>query len=380
MNCLLSIIIPTKDRHETLFPVVEYLSEISCPDLEIVIQDNSLSNEKAIQFLEELKNPKVKYFYSGKNLSVIENSDLAVGNAKGKFICFIGDDDGVMPYIVDVVKWMDRNKIDAVRGVKPFYTWPGLKSSFLEKNKSGVLKYSKFANSSIQINPGKVLNQVLKKGGTDMLLLPCLYHGIVSKEILGEIHRKTNSYFPGPSPDMANAVALSFYVSKYYYLNIPVVVSGKCIASTGGQGVLHKHVAKIEDVAHLPANTAANWPDEIPKYWTGPTIWAASLVDALKRMGYSTRIKDINFTYLYAKLFVYNFSHRSQIFKDFKAKNNTIEFSLICMFLFLKRSFLIGKRKSGLNKDSKVTNIKCIREAIQILDKEVRLKKLFFEF
>lgn len=371
MSYLLSIIIPTKDRHETLFPVVEYLSEIDKEALEIVIQDNSLNKDEAFKFVKDLNSENVKYFHSSKNLSVIENSDLAVVHATGKYICFIGDDDGVMPYIIDVVKWMEANKIDALRGVKPFYTWPGLKSSFLETNTSGVLKYTKFNNSSRHVDTQKSLNEVLETGGTDLLMLPCLYHGIVLRETLNQIYKKTNSFFPGPSPDMANAIALSLYARNYHYLNIPVVVSGKCIASTGGQGILHKHISKIEDVNHLPKDTKDNWPDVIPKYWTGPTIWSASVMSALERCGRTDKIKEMNFSYLYAKLYIYNFAHRKQIFNGFKQNKNKSKYIFNCIKLLVKRVFLVAKNSGGFNKKTSITNIDNIADAIHIINKEI---------
>lgn len=375
MSYLLSIIIPSKDRYSTLFPVVEFLCDIDKVNLEVVIQDNSLNNEEAVKFFSDLDKDNVKYYYSNKDLSVIDNSDLAVTNASGKYICFIGDDDGVMPYIIDVVKWMDDNKIDALRGVKPFYTWPGLKSAFLTLDTSGVLKYPKFKNSSFHVDTQKSLKQVLEMGGTDLLMLPCLYHGIVLRQTLNQIYEKTGSYFPGPSPDMANAVALSLYAKKYYYLNIPVVVSGKCIASTGGQGILHKHISKIEDVKHLPKDTKNNWPEVIPKYWTGPTIWSASVISALEKCGHVDKIKKMNFSYLYAKLYIYNFAHRKQIFNGFEQNKNKTKYIFLCVKLLIKRSFLVVKNSTGFSNKKSVGNIANIADAIQIVNKEINFNK-----
>ena len=103
MSISLSIIIPTKNRYETLFPLIEYLETLDTKEVEVVVQDNSKDNSKAINFLNKNKLSNVKYYYEPSDLSVIGNSDLAVKNATGKYICFIGDDDGVMPYILDII-------------------------------------------------------------------------------------------------------------------------------------------------------------------------------------------------------------------------------------------------------------------------------------
>lgn len=372
---ILSIIIPTKNRYSTLLPVLDYLLHIESEKFEIVVQDNSDDNALIISHMKKVLDKRISYFYSNKKLSVIDNSNLAVSNSKGDYVCFIGDDDGVMPYIIDVVEWMRETNVDAVKGYKPSYSWPGQQVSYLEKNCSGVLRFEKFNLGIKEIDVKKELKNSLSKGGTDLHFLPCLYHGIVSKSILDIIYKKTKSYFPGPSPDMANAIALSLYVQDYRFFEFPIVISGKSSQSTGGQGVLHKHIAKIEDVKHLPSSTKSNWSDKVPKYWTGPTIWTESVIKSLEACNQASRLAEIDFSYLYAELYVFQFYHRKQIFNDFEDSIYSFKFFYNLITIFFKRVIKFFKNRLSI-KITSVDRIDNISNAIKILDEKINREEL----
>ena len=367
---ILSIIIPTKNRYTTLLPLLDALCSFESDNFEIVIQDNSDNNEEVINYLEKNKDVRVKYFYFSDELSIIDNSDLAVNHTIGQYICFIGDDDGVMPFIVDVVEWMKQNEIKVLKSFKPNYYWPDQKSTYLSSNTSGNLKIEIFDYTIKKISTKKALDFTLNKGGTSMAMLPCLYHGIVEKRVLEAIFEKCNTYFPGPSPDMANAIALTKFIDEYTYVGFPVVISGKSVKSTGGQGVLHKHISKIEDVIHLPKSTAKYWSNYIPKYWTGPTIWAESVLKAMEscEIGYGNT--KFNLEYLYATLYVFNYKNRKLIFKDFKQSVFTFNFFASYFYIFLNRSRIFLKNRFAPSIE-KFNNLNNIGQAIELINKKI---------
>ena len=246
---LLSLVIPTKNRYTTLIPIVNALLYFGSSDFEIVIQDNTLENQEFLNFLESNSDTRIKYFHSTSNLSQTENSNLAVANASGEFICFIGDDDIVMPYVINVVKWMKQMNIDVLKAYKPDYYWPGLPAYSTSSVTTGVLTYKDIRYSYKFIDSKYALSRTLAIGGTRIDFLPSLYHGIVSKAVLEKVYAQAKSYFPGPSPDMASAVAISLIVDRFVHLNVPVVISGKSSASIGGLGVLHLHIKQLKGVS-----------------------------------------------------------------------------------------------------------------------------------
>jgi glycosyltransferase involved in cell wall biosynthesis len=378
MNFLLSIIIPTKDRYSTLIPVVETILDMCSLQCEVLIHDNSSDNSPIIGHFEHRKN--LSYYYLDTKMSQSENSDQAVLHAKGDYVCFLGDDDCVMPYIENVVKWMKLNDIKILKGNKPQYYWPNQKPNYISDNSSGIISFSEFNYTIETFSCKTALKKALKRGGSSMESLPCLYHGIVKKDVLNRIFNKTGSFFPGPSPDMANGIALTIVEDSFTYVDFPVIISGKSVHSIGGQGVLHKHVARIEDVTHLPKGTLENWSSKVPKYWTGPTIWSESLIKALKSMNEESYLSSVNYSYLYATLYVFNFRQCHSIFKNFNHPIKTLSFFYYLSLIFINRSKVFVNNHVLKNKKKVVAGVVDVRSAVSTISAVVDIKKTPLKF
>lgn len=372
---LLSILIPTKNRYETLIHVIDLLSSLDNKLVEIVIQDNSDNNSHHLKKLNNfIKKVNFKYFHSTENLSVVENFDQGILNCSGDYICAIGDDDAVMPYILKIVKWMKNNKVLSMNGYKPSYFWPDQKTSYISSNKSGALKFKNWNNEVSNLKVDSILKNITSKGGTIMDKIPSIYHGIIHNSILKKIYCDAGTHFPGPSPDMANAIAITKYIERHHFANLPIFISGKSVKSTGGQGIIHEHVAPIKNVPHLPKNTSNEWDSRIPKYWTGPTIWAESILKVAQKLNLSQI--EINFNYLYSYIFTYHFKDRKIIFRKFEI---SLFKKFICFYyviiIFINRSinFLSNRNPFIINE---IKNVKEISTAMDIIVKIVNPKKL----
>ena len=68
---LLSIVIPTKNRYEYLFPVLDAsIQYIAGSDYEIVVQDNTHDNSPAIEYFLRQTDPRIKYFHSPEPVDI----------------------------------------------------------------------------------------------------------------------------------------------------------------------------------------------------------------------------------------------------------------------------------------------------------------------
>jgi hypothetical protein len=137
-----------------------------------------------------------------------------------------------------------------------------------------------------------------------------VYHGIVSRAALDEVYERTGTFFPGPSPDMASAVALSYVVKRHMHIDAPFIVSGQSPKSTGGLGSRHAHVGDLKSLSHLPSNIDEAWDSRIPFLWTGPTIWAQSALQAVRAMEKDKDLTKFRFSYLYAAFVHHALAHR----------------------------------------------------------------------
>ena len=102
---LLSIVVPTKNRYYYLKYLIQLIEELQSDEIEMVIQDNSDDNEEFQNYLKEKKYSFIRYDYVKGQIPMSDNSDRAILNSTGEYICFLGDDDGFTKYLLEGVQW-----------------------------------------------------------------------------------------------------------------------------------------------------------------------------------------------------------------------------------------------------------------------------------
>jgi len=310
MKPLISIVIPTKDRYIYLKELLSWCrSTFLSKDVEIVVQDNTRENQDIIGFLEELNDNRVRYFHTKEWLSIVDNCDLGVCNSRGRFVTMIGDDDGILPWILEACRWMEAENYDAYVAPRPHYIWPDVSGGLWSDKLKGSLRLKDYTGKSQLVHSKDELSKTLRVAASALGDLPRVYHGIVSRKSLDKLKELSGSYFPGESPDMANAIGLACVIERYIKVDYPVVITGNGYRSTGGEGLRRAHHGRIEDISFLPANTSKNWDVRVPFYWSGITIYAQSAMTALKRTSNKRIIDNLNLPYLYAYCLVFELNY-----------------------------------------------------------------------
>src|ERR1039458_3907261 len=96
---LLSIIIPTCNRQVYAASAIRCALAIPSDDIEIVVQDCSDDDLLSSLIAPERLDKRLSYRYE-RPAHMTENWNRAIGRATGEYVCIIGDDDGVIPEIV----------------------------------------------------------------------------------------------------------------------------------------------------------------------------------------------------------------------------------------------------------------------------------------
>ncbi|MFV0270972.1 MAG: glycosyltransferase [Macellibacteroides fermentans] len=301
--CQLSIIIPTRNRYETLIPVVHAInSNIIGNSYEIVIQDNSDNNEEMLDYLKSNFHNSIKYFYTDQPISMVENTELALSHAEGNYWTFIGDDDIVSPYILKIIELMDYNKVNCLSYAigNYFYTDLTFNKQYGFNNPATLQVTNQPSLDFKELFCENELEKVLNIGGVYCLKLPRLYHGVVKKELMLKIKDKYGQFIPGPCPDMTLSIALALQINNYHYIEYPVTITGSSRKSEGGKGVSQKHIVEVKNKEWLSKNVEQEWSPKIPKIFTRETIWAQSIFHVLN----VSRIeKSINYLKLYENMY-----------------------------------------------------------------------------
>lgn len=381
MNPLLSIVIPTKNRYNCLLPVLDtFIKNIEGQNYEIIVQDNTENNTSVLDYFENKCDSRIKYFYTKEHLDVTQNCNKAVENSTGKYICMIGDDDLVSPYIMRIVDMLDKQKIDCLTYTAGNYLWPEVKVVNPNKyNSPSTMTLYDYSTALHLKHSEEEMNRVLQMGGIYFLGLPRLYHGIVKREILSRLKEKFggSTYFPGPSPDMAISAALYTVLDNYYYMNYPVTITGVSSTSAAGLGVRNAHVGKIEDQPFLPARTKEIWDKYIPRIWTGFTIYAESIHEVFDSIGIEKRVNYLN---LYAAMYQHESSTRSYITpiarlycKDMGL--NIWQYRKACLCRLPRRvlGHYIESFKRLIKKNLAVSDMHTVEDCMQYLLKHIRI-------
>lgn len=364
---LLSIVIPTKDRYFYLKHLLNYLLKLDSENIEIVIQDNTSDNHEFLEYLEGIDYPHLKYAHVQDQIPISLNSDMAVLNSSGKYVCFIGDDDGVTSLIIPCVKYMEKNGIDVVVPEPVIYKWPDSYNVIEMGALNASLKYKQFKGNKQEVNTGETLMRLLRIGCSDRKGLPLLYHGIVRRSVLDKIYEKGNTFFPGPSPDIANGVALSLTDCKYYRIDMPITIAGSSKFRGGGARQMKNHASNIEDVPFLPPRAKENWEKRIPKIWTGRTVWCESSVKAMRYMGREDLVDKVNYEALYSSFVAYYFPLRGLAYN---LTTNKMRLFVVSSWKLLKRGFNVALRLLHVKRSSDVIvgGINDIEAACHYLD------------
>lgn len=304
MRPLLSIIIPTKNRYETLVPVVSAIvKHIESPELEIVVEDNS--DAQAPRDLVNLLayDRRIVYYRDERPKSIVDNTVCAIEHSSGEHLTFIGDDDFVSPYILDVTRQLAQSGLDCLIFPPARYWWSSVKfakETRFHKPKAFWLPRGRSAQVTT-LDSKEQLRQLLAMGGTIYNDMPRFYHGIVTRRALDGIKVSTGTYLPGSSPDMAYSVALAIGTNKYLHIDYPVTVFGASKNSGGGWTAERRHFGRIEDQAHLPRGILERWDPKVPRFWSELTIYPQTIHEVLTAYG---RSQHIAYDAFYAALLV----------------------------------------------------------------------------
>jgi glycosyltransferase involved in cell wall biosynthesis len=302
---LLSICIATKNREYYCIEVIKDILNTS-EDIELCIADNS-STKKIADFIENIKDSRVKYEYDPNEISSIDNFNKCIELSTGEFVIMIGDDDTVLPTIYEQVKWMKQEEVDSLSFKYNIdYYWP---NSSIEDFKLGCLEYIPDLELEYKrIETENRLLRLLQEGIIQYQFyeLPRIYHGIIKRTILEEIKSKIGNFFDGLSPDIFSSVSLALLVENHYVSSKTFTIAGACNSSTSVQSLKGEHSGLLNNAPHFKNRHNYQWNSIIPAYYSVETIWAESAVNALMKFNRKDLLKNFDLNKFIIKSIILN--------------------------------------------------------------------------
>lgn len=230
---IISVVIPTRDRPETLRSCLAALKHHISDRIEIVVHDNCSAPEtnEVVKLAQKL-DPRIRYFRAAVSTSQRHNFELGLAAATGDYLTIIGDDDG---FCLGSLDWLAghlaNDPADAVRWNLVHYAWPTLSTDgegFVRVFASHY--YGGWRNGSAETiaqNTATAKNI----GSWDNILI---YHGMVSRKLYERIKAKSGGvFFPYLMPDVYMHNLIAFHCDKLLQVDNPVSIYGTSGHSAG---------------------------------------------------------------------------------------------------------------------------------------------------
>lgn len=230
-----SIIIPTRERADTLIHTLKTCVSQEFESFEIVVADNCSSPETKV-VVDSFNSKRIKYYRSDTPLSMSDNFERAMMPARGEYFIVLGDDDALLPNALNQLDRLIRT-LDAkvLHWEHATYLWPGVRGGWTEN----IL-------SIPQPRPIRVVNSreiiLFTFETTQYMYLPMLYvNAVVHHSLIDLIKQRTGSlYGKSLSPDSYSGVSIAYLCEQYYSIGVPFSVNGVSSKSNGAACLLLK--------------------------------------------------------------------------------------------------------------------------------------------
>ena len=164
-------------------------------------------------------------------LSMSRNFANGLAHARGENVIFIGDDDGLLPFGLELLnRLLDAHPdVDAVRWRPPFFWWPHAKDYAFRFPTSdfGQTRYVELASDVLPrvVHP-KILNFFEMTGFT-------LYHGCWRRSVIDAALAEGVDLFDGPIPDVLSSIYGLRFARACLSVETPASVMGVSGKSNG---------------------------------------------------------------------------------------------------------------------------------------------------
>lgn len=266
----ISLLIPTRERAETLRATLRNIATIDDPELEIIVSDNASADETP-DVIAQCRDQRIRMIRTASRLSQRQNFEHAVVAATGEYVMMIGDDDAVLARQWPLLRAiLAERKPDALSWPALFYHWSGA-----EKRGGG---------GRLRLNRQTLFGDLIERSSAEHLAAirrleriredcsPKLYHGLLSRRVIEALRAQTGMVMGSGQVDAYISAAALPFMERYLYLRHPFTILGMGPKS-GGSSIAAQHRADdANDSARRVAEEAAADPVTEPLAMPFPVL------------------------------------------------------------------------------------------------------------
>lgn len=224
---LISVIIPTRERAGTLAYTLASALDQTSTEYEVVVSDN-VSEDDTADVVNAQQDGRIRYFRTSQRLSMCDNYEFALGQARGEYVIIIGDDDAVIPGRLDALLARLRTLPEPVIHMWPLhiYDWP-------VDGRPAMATYVAPESPETILDLKAKGRRVMALGGWKYYELPSPYHAAIPRRILDALRDRTGRVFHSTQPDVFTAMAIPVFADRAINIGNTVTLNGRSAKSNG---------------------------------------------------------------------------------------------------------------------------------------------------
>lgn len=223
---LISIVIPTLQRADTLRYAIQTALDQSISNLEVIVSDD-YSQDETEAVATGFSDMRVRYVNTGRRLSLCDSLEFAVAQARGDYLIVIGDDDAVVPgSLARLEETIKTTESLVYCWPVPIYLWP------MNKEEARVVNIPPLGEPH-EIDLKTLARRVVSAGGLRSSRLPCPYHAAVARIVCDRMRERTGRVFHSAIPDMFSSLVIPAFAPKAVKVDFYVTSHGVCQKSNG---------------------------------------------------------------------------------------------------------------------------------------------------
>lgn len=236
-----SLVIPTLSRPDTFRSALKTLVAQTYADFEIVVQNNG-KDSATEDAIEEFRDSRIRHFSSTSILTMTENWEAALSNARGDFVTFIGDDDGLFPDACELAaQTLASTTLEIVSWLPYCYYWP----NYIEQGLNNRLVALVNDDFHVQILSSDNYLRRFYRFAIDYSRLPMIYNSFVGRSVIQRTKKATGGYFLGHSPDVTSGIMNATHTQQFARISRPLSITGLSGHSTGRNAPLARPLGTL---------------------------------------------------------------------------------------------------------------------------------------
>jgi len=225
---LFSVLVPTRERPETLRHTLDTVLSQPGDDFEVIVADNA-SGPETRRIVEAAGRPNLRYVRSEEVLPMAENWERGLELCSGEYVTVLGDDDAFVPSTLAMARRLASREPEIFSWTPHVYWWP---DTIVPWNRNSLVVT--LANAVTERSSRDAL-EAFYRGQVAFVQVPMIYSAFFHRGIIEEARMRYDGFFVprDTAPDVASSI-LGLHLSQtHVHCSRPLSIRGNSGKSSG---------------------------------------------------------------------------------------------------------------------------------------------------